>query len=111
MFVRNWLRAYEVVKVIHAWVSIDGGGVVFRLQIGFCNAHQRLPIADDQAAWLNAYEVVTLHGLELLINALAGGAQELCELFLRELEPDPNFIAVTKRRYAVATYQMQQLLC
>jgi hypothetical protein len=65
---------------------------------------------DHKATRLDADHVLALHGLELLVHALARGAQQLCQFFLRQLQPDAHFAPIAQRRHAVAAHQVQQLL-
>ena len=43
--------------------------------IQFADAHQRLPVAYDQAAWLDPDGLLPFHRLEFLVDALHMGAQ------------------------------------
>ena len=108
VFGRYRLRADEMVKVAHGEISWVGGGRLADVGLGY--THDGRAVAHHQAARLDADDAVTLHGLELLVHPLARGAQQLRQLFLRQLQADARFAAVAQRRNAIAAHQVQQLL-
>src|SRR5205085_2031258 len=62
---------------------------------------------DDEAGRLDPDRAVALEALELLVDALARGAEQLRDVFLRELQPDPDLVALLD---AVAAREQQDLL-
>ncbi len=63
----HWAGADKVGEIVHG----HAGGLWGRfLVVGINNAHQGFPVANDQATGFDAYGVLPLHGLELLIDAL-----------------------------------------
>ena len=56
--------------------------------VGFGNPQQRFAIAYHQATRLDPDGVFAFHGLQLLVDPLARGPEQLRQLFLRQLQPN-----------------------
>jgi len=80
------------------------------LNVDFGDVHQGFTVAHDQAARLDADDVLALQGLEFLVHALARCAQQLRQFLLRQLQADAHFVAMRQTGDAVAAHQVQQLL-
>jgi hypothetical protein len=78
--------ADEVVKVLMGGQSLS----VSMMRISASRSRTTSPPGSMRMAFF------ALHGLELLVHALARGAQQLRQFFLRQLQADAHFAAVDR---------------
>src|SRR6218665_136414 len=79
--------------------------------VAHCNdTQQRVTITYYQAARLDTDGCLAFHGLELLVHPLARCPQQLCKIFLRQLQTDADLAVAGPVRDTKTVRQLHQLL-